>query len=68
MADKTDQISAKTSIVGAVFTKINHGDYHVGAKYAAFEGVFSGALTGSLVKGTINTIDTVMNLKDLLIK
>ena len=64
--DKTDQISATTSIAGRVGTKLNHGNYHAGAKYAAAEGVFSGALTGDLVKGATDIIDTIMNLKDLL--
>ena len=67
MNEKTDQISASTSILGIIATKLS-GDYHTGAKFAAAEGVFSGALTGTLVKGTTHIIDTIMDFRDLVTK
>ena len=63
--EKTDQISASTSIAGVLGTTMNHGNYHAGSKFAAAEGVFSGALAGDIVKGVNHTMDTVLNVKDL---
>ncbi|MGA2434004.1 MAG: RHS repeat-associated core domain-containing protein, partial [Bryobacteraceae bacterium] len=64
--EKVDQISASTSIAGAMGTALNGGDYHAGAKWAAAEGVFSGSLRQDLFKGLANTIDTILNTKDLM--
>jgi len=66
--EKVDRISATTSLTGIAGTALNHGDYHAVAKWAAAEGVFSGALRGDLVKGAGHVIDTILNFKDLVSK
>lgn len=65
---KVDQITVHTSVAGFVATKLNGGDAHAGAKWAAAEGVFTGGFRRELFKGIGKTIDTIMNLKDLVTK
>jgi RHS repeat-associated protein len=64
--EKVDQVTATTSIVGATATFLNGGDYHAGAKWAAAEGVFSGSFRQDLLKGVSNTIDTILNTKEIV--
>jgi hypothetical protein len=64
--EKVDQVTATTSIAGATATFLNGGDYHTGAKWAAAEGVFSGSFRRDLLKGVSNTIDTILNTKEIV--
>ena len=61
-----DQITVHTSVTGFVATRLNGGNAHAGAKWAAAEGIFTGGFRRDLFKGIGKTIDTIMNWKDLV--